>query len=222
MSGLTTDQLSDIKGYLDAKELFHLDLRNEIIDHISEGISAGMMHQQLSFEDAFTIEKQKWHDDLQSHSSYWLGLLWMGPKIVIQKCVKHTKILYLKAALPALAALLFFYSTENLWKEQILIILNSLVGIVYIGLFLLLLILKYKIKQTGYQTSFSFLYKINAISFSFLLVLYNPILSNIFSFIKEGSISYVALFIHAFTHAFSWFFVQFYKAHSQIQKIKMA
>lgn len=219
---LTQEQIATIEGFLNRMELTQIDLRNEVLDHISEGISVRMLHQQMSFEEAFTIEKQKWRDDLQSHSSYWLGLMWMGPKIVIQKCVKHTKIIYLKAALPTVVVLLFFYSTENLWKEQILIILNSLVGIVYIGLFLLLLFLNYKIKQTGYQTSYSFLFKINAISFSVLLVLYNPILSDIFSFIKEGSISYVALFIHAFTLAFSWFFVQFYKFHSEVQKMGIA
>lgn len=222
MNKLNTYQLSRVENYLDTKELFHVDLRNEIIDHISEGISENMFCQQLCFEDAFSIETQKWSNDLQSHSSYWLGIIWMGPKIVIQKCVKHSKTLYLRATLVALATLLFFYITEHLWSEQMLIHVNSLIGIVYIGLFLLLLFLNYKIERTAYKTSYSFLFKINAISFGLLLVLYNPIISDILSLEKEGSVNYLSLFAHAFSLAFSWFFFQFYKAHSQIQKIKTA
>lgn len=219
---LNQEQIATIEGFLNRMELTQIDLKNEVLDHISEGISAGMMHQQLSFEDAFTVEKQKWHDDLQSHSSYWLGLMWMGPKIMIQKCVKQTKIMYLTAVLAAGVVLLFFYSTENLWKEQILIILNSLVGIVYIGLFLLLLFLNYKMKLTGYQTSYSFLFKINAITFGLLLVLYNPLVSDMLTLEKEGSIAYLSLFAHVFTLSFSWFFTQFYKSHSKIQKMGIA
>ena len=219
---LNQDQLANIVGFLNRMELTQIDLGNEVLDHISEGISEGMFSQQLTFEEAFAIEKQKWRDDLESHSSYWLGLMWMGPKIMIQKCVKQSKIMYLKATLPAVIVLLFFYSTENLWKEQILIILNSFVGIVYIGLFLLLLFLNYKMKRTGYETSHSFLFKINAITFSFLLVLYNPLVSDILSLEKEGSIAYVSLFVHAFTLAFYCFFVQFYKFHSEVQKMEVA
>jgi len=217
---LTQDQLASIEGFLNRMELNQVDLRNEVLDHISAGISDGMFSQQLTFEEAFAREKEKWHNDLQSHSSYWLGLLWMGPKIVIQKCVKHTKIMYLKAALPAILALLFFYSTENFWSEQVLMILNSFVGIVYICLFLLLLFLNYKMKRTGYQTSYRFLFKINAISFCLLLILYNPIISDILSLEKEGSIAYISLFVHAFTLAFSWFFVQFYKSHNKVRTVK--
>ena len=218
---LNQDQLANIVGFLNRMELTQIDLRNEVLDHISEGISEGMLSKQLTFEKAFAIEKQKWRDDLESHSSYWLGLMWMGPKIMIQKCVKQSKIMYLKATLPAVIVLLFFYSTENLWKEQILIILNSFVGIGYIGLFLLLLFLNYKMKRTGYETSYSFLFKINAITFSVLLVLYNPLVSDILSLEKEGSTAYVSLFVHAFTLAFSWFFVQFYKFHSEVQKMEV-
>jgi hypothetical protein len=77
-------------------------------------------------------------------------------------------------------------------------------------------------KRTGYQTSYSFLFNINAITFCLLLVLYNPILSDVLSLEKEGSIAYVSLFTHAFTLVFSWFFVQFYKSHRKIQKIGIA
>lgn len=219
---LTQEQIDVIEGFLNRMELTQIDLRNEVLDHISEGISEGMLSQQLTFEEAFAIEKQKWSNDLQSHSSYWLGLMWMGPKIMIQKCVKQSKIMYLKAALPTVVVFIFFYSTENLWKEQILIILNSFVGIVYIGLFLLLFFLNYKMKRTGYETSYSFLFKINAITFGFLLVLYNPIISDILSLEKEGSIDYISLFMHVFTLSFSWFFVQFYKSHNKIQKMVIA
>lgn len=219
---LNQDQLANIEGFLNQMELTQIDLRNEVLDHMSAGISEGMFSQQLTFEEAFAIEKQKWRDDLQSHSSYWLGLMWMAPKIMIQKCVKQSKIIYLKAAIPALAALLLFYSTENFWSEQMLMRVNSLIGVVYICLFLLLLTLKYKMKHTGYQTSYSFLFKINAITFCLLLVLYNPIISDILSLEKEGSIAYLSLFAHAFTLTFSWFFVQFYKSHRKIQKMGIA
>lgn len=216
--GLTKDEIQAIERYLDSKNLTHIDLRVEVVDHMSESIDEAMQSQKVDFDTAFQNEIRKWHADLGEYSSYWLGLLWVGPKIVINKCVKRIKVIYLKALLLAFAITGLFFLAADMIAIEMLRALEVLVGSLYLLFFAMLLFFKYRIKATGFQTSFSFLFKINAIAFSFMFVLYNPLWTVFMSLLKDGALNLVSVWMHAFTLAFSFFFLEFYNAHMATNK----
>lgn len=217
---LDAEQKQAISQHLDRMELIHLDLRDEVTDHMMSAIEKKMTNG-LSFDVAFREEVQKWKKDLSSHASYWLGLLWAGPRIVIEKCVEQTKMIYLKSALAGIFGLGFFYIFNRWLSLELLESIKVMIGAMYLLIFASLLFLKFQMRRTGYQTSFSFLFKINAIGFSFLFILYNPLFTDIFSLVIKGTANYVSLFIHVFAMAFSFFFFRFYTAHMLIQKTRL-
>lgn len=209
---LSSIQLEQINRYLDKMELVHLDLRNEVVDHMATSIEKSML-KGISFDDAFEETSKNWHPELKSHQSFWLGLLWIGPKLLIDKVVAKTKEMYMHAALITLVFLALFFVLKNDISLSVLNIIDPIIGIVYLVLFVILMFLSYKIKATRYKTSFSFLFKIHAIGFSFILVLYNPIITNFFSVNKDNSLNLVAVAVHVFAMAFCYSFLGFYKNH---------
>ncbi|WP_047246833.1 hypothetical protein [Maribacter thermophilus] len=215
---LTSHEIQKIEHYLNSKNLTHLDLRVEVVDHMTESIDEAMQSQKVDFETAFRNEIRKWHTDLGEYSSYWLGMLWVGPRIVIKKCVKRIKVIYLKTLLFAFAITGLFFLAADMIAIEMLRALEVLVGSLYLLLFAMLLFFKYRIKATGFQTSFSFLFNINAIAFSFMFVLYNPLWTVFMSLLQDGALNLVSVWMHAFTLAFSFFFLEFYNAHMATNK----
>ncbi|MBQ4913442.1 hypothetical protein J8L85_03275 [Maribacter sp. MMG018] len=215
---LTHDEIKAIERYLDSKNLTHVDLRVEVVDHISESIGEAMQSQKVDFDTAFQNEISKWHTDLGEYSSYWLGLLWVGPRIVINKCVKRVKVIYLKTVLFAFAITGLFFLATDVIAIEALRALEVFVGSLYLLLFAVLLFFKYRIKGTGFQTSFSFLFNINAIAFSFMFVLYNPFWTVFMSLLQDSALNLVSVWMHAFTLAFSFFFLEFYNSHMATNK----
>ncbi len=214
---LNQEQLDYINRFLTRMELAQIDLRNEVLDHMASSVEV-YMEKGFSFKEALDLVSKDWYPELRSHQSFWLGLLWTGPKILIEKAVDRTKIIYLKAALVATSITVMCYVLLDFLSIGIIKIMNDVIGWVYILLFMILVYLNLKIKRTSYKTSFSFLFKIHAIGFSFLLVLYNPLFSNIFGLIHEGTVSFTAIAMHTFTMAFCGFFFSFYKSHMNIGK----
>lgn len=215
---LNTEQIGAIGHYLNRMELFQLDLRDEVLDHMATSIETKMT-SGIPFKEAFQQETQKWKKDLDNYSSYWLGLLWSGPKIVIEKCVKLVQKIYLKASIVSIVVLGIIHGLHDLISITFLEKLSDTLGFIYIVFFLLLLFLRNKIQKSNYKSSYGFLFKIQTISFGMLFILYNPLLTDILCLIKDGAIQYISLFMHAFTLAFSYFFYEFYKSHLDIQKL---
>lgn len=209
---LSSTQLEQINRYLDKMELVHLDLRNEVVDHMATTIEKSML-KGISFDDAFKETSKNWYPELKSHQSYWLGLLWIGPKLLIDKVVVKTKEIYLKSTLMTLVFLGLFFVLKNYISSDILNVLDAVIGTSYLVLFAILIFFNYKIKATRYKTSFSFLFKIHAIGFSFILVLYNPFFTNILSVNKDNSLNLIAITMHVFVIVFCYSFLGFYKSH---------
>ncbi|MFW2376175.1 MAG: hypothetical protein ACN4ES_06490, partial [Cellulophaga baltica] len=60
MNYLREDQLLNIETYLNQKDLTQIDLRNEVLDHIANGIETKMDSESRSFEEAFSKEVITW------------------------------------------------------------------------------------------------------------------------------------------------------------------
>ena len=218
---LNQEQLDHIDGFLNRMELTHIDLRNEVLDHMAASVEANL-EKGHSFEEAADLVFEDWRPELRSHQSFWLGLLWQGPEILIDKAVVKMKTIYLKAGLITICINGLFYFLKDFLSIAVFKTMNVVIGLVYILLFLVLLYLNNKIKKTNFETTFSFLFKINAIGFSFLLLLYNPLFTNIFGLIKNNIISLAAIAMHVFTLAFCYFFLEFYNSHMNNERFRLS
>lgn len=85
---LTKEQIIKVEQYLDKKELYYVDVRPEILDHIILDIEAEM-NQQTDFDKAFlSVKKNKWSLELRETSSFLFGVGYMAPNIIIKKAKK--------------------------------------------------------------------------------------------------------------------------------------
>ena len=215
---LNQDQLDQIKGYLNKMGLTQIDLKLEVLDHISLEIERQLENRML-FEDAFEIEKKKWAPELRSEHSLWIGLQQTGPKIMIDKCARITKELYLKSGITALLAILIIYFLRQFWNNDpgILILKYGVGGLLLFGA--LFMIYEYSHSQREVsETSYSFIIKPNIIGYFMLVIACNPFL-NSFPFELDNSAIYMILFFNAFTLAFGVYTFKLFQNHRlQIKK----
>ncbi|MFS4415443.1 hypothetical protein [Maribacter sp. 2307ULW6-5] len=209
-------QLQQIQRFLDRMELHQEDLKNEVLDHMALSIE-GHLDRGTPFNEAFALVRNTWQGELKLHQSFWLGLLWTGPKILMDKCAQLTKRAYLRSAIWALLPMGVIYVFGKglpmaLWEAA-----NTAVGGMYLLFFSWLLYANVRIRATKRKSSYRFLFKVHAIAFGFLLVLYNPLFSDIFGLVQDGAMSMPALAVHAFTLAFCYSLVRFYQLHMQIK-----
>ena len=214
--GLSTEQVQHIETYLNFKELMHLDLLNEVLDHMAIGIEKSIKEKDLGFQEAFSKEVRKWNLELENYSSFWLGWAWTGPRILIDKGVKKAKQIYRRTLL---ATLVVAMSIHLIYNTLIVIepskFLNAIVGSAYI----VILFFFWRIKATNHQTTYSFLFKINAIGFAFMYLAFNPILLDRTMIFGKEETYYWALFLHSFLFSFVYSFWDLYKSHFTSKKL---
>ncbi|MEO9660612.1 hypothetical protein [Maribacter dokdonensis] len=218
---LQQSELKQIRDFLDKKELFQIDLRAEIYDHIIESTCQNMRLNSVDFDEAFSVETQRWNIELDNYSSFWLGLYWNGPRIMISKSVKQIKKVYLKSTLASLFIVLTAFILNGIFSITFLDSISKIIGAVYIIFFVILLVYDYRIKTTDYQTTFSFLFKINAIGVGFVYVLYNPLWTNFMSIYDDGSLMYISIGLHAFAISFFFYFSSLYNSHMSFNNQKV-
>ena len=114
---LTQEQIQHIEDYLDTRRLRQLDIRMEVLDHISVSIETDIKEHSLSFVDAFEIQRITWDEELRDYSSYWLGFMWSGPKIMINKCVRLIKKTYTNVLLISSLILVLIYSLKDFFYK---------------------------------------------------------------------------------------------------------
>jgi len=211
---LSKKELAHIKRYLDFKELTQVDLRNEVVDHMASNIENFMMVQNASFKDAFEKEIKLWENELNAHSSFWIGWYWVGPKIMIQKCAKQVKQMYLLSFCFATFLFLISYLSLNLSQVEIPTAqIQTGIGVIYLGYFVFILFGFFKLKASNFESTYRHLYKINAIGYTFMYLIFNPLWNN--SFNGFGSIEdsiFVAL-LHAILLVFGYQFLSLYRKH---------
>ncbi len=137
---LTQDQIQQIETYLNFKELTHLDLRNEVLDHMAIGIETSLQENKGNFKDALNKEVKKWNIELSNYSSFWLGWSWAGPKILIRKCVGKAKLFYLRTIVATAALMIILHLVYKVFNVvKFMDELNIVLGLgylVFLGLIL--------------------------------------------------------------------------------------
>jgi hypothetical protein len=82
---LTTQQIATIEETLVLKGLIYDDIKLEVTDHIASEIEAIMAEKDISFEVAFKQAFENWKVLLSSSSSFWVGLIYSSPRIVMKR-----------------------------------------------------------------------------------------------------------------------------------------
>ena len=220
---LTEIQIGKIKAYLNFKELFHLDLRNEVLDHIANGIENSIDRKKLDFNSAFDLEIKKWNNELAGYSTSWLGWAYHGPKIMMRKCAKITKRAYLQSTIIALVLALILNLISTVISPAFsTLFMKIMLGISYLTILSAMLFFYYRIKQSDYQTSYSYLYRIHTIGCGFVFLVLNPLWTNLLNFKGNLEVVIVNLFAHLFFIIFSLIFWDLYKSHMNINTFKVA
>lgn len=220
---LNQKQLLQIEKHLDYRKLTQVDLRNEVLDHMALNIEEAMENHNQSFEDAFNTETQLWNEELKDYSSLWLGLIWVGPKLMMKKCVKEIKRMYLFTALLAISSLFtaFIISKVFLFEEQIPQ-LDNIIGGIYLGCFLFMLVTFFKIKASDFKTTYSYLFKINAIGVASIYLVYNPIWSDFIPTSLIFNENIFAILFHSSMLVYGYQFWVLYLKHLEAKKTLMA
>jgi len=85
---LTKPQIEKINQFLERKNLNYIDVKLEVLDHIVSDIEFLMIENEITFECAFLRTTSKWERHLRETSSFFFGIVFSAPKIVIEKAKK--------------------------------------------------------------------------------------------------------------------------------------
>lgn len=220
---LNEKQLLQIEKHLDFKELTQVDLRNEVLDHMAINIESAMKNDNLEFANAFKIETQNWHSELESSSSAWMGWYWVGPKILMNKCDKEVKKMYLSSVIMTIGLLFFTYCIHKLFRIELFAAdLKIGLGTLYLLIFIFVLTGFYKIKISRIQTTYSYLYKLNCIGFGFMFLAFNPFWNDgiIEALFNEDAL--FGAFFHAVLLSVGSHFLTFYRKHFGAKRLMLA
>ncbi len=219
---MKNEQLQSIYNYLDHKGLIQVDLRMEVLDHMIVSIE-NEMEQGCSFSDAFKQECEKWNPLLKPHSSAWLGLIFTGPKLMMQKCVRMVKRLYLKTLVLALlisGALWGMTDILNLTPQNTRI--DNFIGFGLLMVSAILLYTYYTISKNKVKTTYGYFIKIHTIGIVLNLAIFNPFISNNFGFSAIESFSFSKIIVYTFLVTHAVLFINMYTKHREFINCKLA
>jgi hypothetical protein len=152
---LTNEQIDLIDRYLEQRNLMFLDVKVELMDHLSCEIEQEMTDNDTPFESAASIVFERWEAELQTKKSWLIGLENSFPKLVVSKLFKKVLFHYGFVTLTVLivgviliTGDLFLISDSVFSVYEILIIAFT---IVYLWM-------KRKMNQSKIKTTYSFQY----------------------------------------------------------------
>lgn len=216
---LEQEQLDVISSYLDKKELVQIDLKMEVLDHMANSIEKRMETCGDTFSDAFKSEVLIWERELSNISNPIIGLLFSGPKMLINKCARELKIYYVYTIIGALLfTVVFGFILKNSNSNNVFEFLRHLYGYVFIIILFFIITIHFAIKRTQIKSSFSFLYKTQAVGFAFFYLVYNPLLTDILGVFKNENFTYISFLIYNLILFLSPIFFIIYKQHLRVLK----
>lgn len=213
---ISKQEFNQIQKYLDRVELTQVDLRNEVLDHMITSIEQRKLNQNLSFEESFEQEIEKWKKDLDNDYSSWLGLFWSGPRIMIKKCSRTTTSFFLKISLIALLLTALLFSINQ--SSELVFWFTKIIGYVYLIGLCLMIVLWFRIKASGFDSTYKFLFKAHAVGFGFAYITFNPVWSNILLSTNDNRILFVHYFALIFWLGLFYFFFNLYTSHLRLSK----
>lgn len=168
---LSENQIQEIERFLNHNNITYVDIRLETFDHIVTDIQEKIKNQNMPFDDAFIMVTNSWKKHIKESSSFYFGIYYTAPKIVIEKAKKTFKkfyVLYLSA---------YFFPLIFVQYLKIPIVINvinkafpviEVLGVGATFFFLFLMIKKWKTKE---KTTYSFILRTQTASLVFGLII---------------------------------------------------
>jgi len=215
---LTKEQIQQVEAYLDKKNFNYIDLKVEILDHMISDIE-GCINRQHSFEDAFKTTILKWEKHFENTASFYFGLMYHEPSILVKNAAKIFKSFYFLYLTAYFSPIVIFTNFNIVFSESTTVFLNqflfttSLVCLIYL-VFIFVNNLKTKVK-----TTYNYILKTQYLSIVFLII---PLfMGNLIN--SDGS--FIPFLIGFQTAGFAVTFIchYFYKKHKEaIKKYKIS
>jgi hypothetical protein len=217
---LTTEQIATIEETLVLNGVVYDDIKLELLDHIASEIEATMAEKDISFETAYKQAFENWKEQLRPCTSYcWLRGNKTIPKIIILRCVKMIKHLFLLSTIMGLLisilVTLLIQSTNN---EEILFALNTVIKVVSLSGIILFLFVKYKFWQSKNRTTYSYLFNQNGFNQIINLIF---ITIGVFQFKSNASLvdfHFISVFFPITMLFISGFYLTTVMSHFQFEK----
>jgi len=165
---LTKEQIQQIENYLTRKKVDYIDLKIEILDHMIIDVES-RMKENHSFETAFYQTKYKWNTHFKSSSSFYFGILFSVPKIILNKATKEFRFFYLAYLVAYFLPLIILSQFEfTVTKTDAFNFIHKIISfIVFIYMFYII----YNIWKSKVKTTYSFILKTQYLGVVFLMFL---------------------------------------------------
>lgn len=140
---LDKTQIKAVESFIVKNDIDFVDIKFELLDHMVCDIEATIEADNISFEDAFNRTVDKWKPYFAESHSFWMGLAYIKPKIVIDKCgalMKKTTLYSLLTALIVASGVWFLSITisfnleiifSNLYKVRWVLFAVSLAILIF-------------------------------------------------------------------------------------------
>ncbi|CAN0570702.1 unnamed protein product [Ectocarpus sp. 12 AP-2014] len=215
---LNEEQNREIEGYLETKGVYQIDLKYEILDHITSGVENSMENQGFNFQKSFELEQTKWQAELNSLKISKYNIDFKTPKIVLRRYWAVIREMYTKAFVMTLGAFMsiFIFVKSGMVPAESF---NTVFGYFYLTAFIIIALSFLKMKSDDTNTVDKMIFKTTMGYFMAWLIVFNPLLTQMYWVFQAGEVMIVFLTIHSFLMCFSFNFMDLYKNHRK--KMKM-
>ena len=209
-------EIQKIEKYLKSKKVDYLDLKLEIADHMISDIEQ-LMQNGFSFDNAFTRVQLKWNRYFRKRSSFFFGMQYSAPKVVLTKAVAEFKVFYFLYFLSYFIPLILFKKVMIRLPETVLNVLPFIIKPFVVCALLYTLYIMYKTYQLNVKTTYQFILKTQFLGvLLFILPLFIDQYTN-----KDGTISGIIIGLLFASFVNVAIIHHFYKKHiCEIKKFK--
>ncbi|OAD46302.1 hypothetical protein [Polaribacter atrinae] len=166
---LTNEQLQQVEAYLDKKNFNYIDLRIEILDHMISDIES-FVNKDYSFEEGLKITILKWDKHFENTASFYFGLMYHEPSILIKNASKIFKPFYFLYLTAYFLPIVIFTNFNIIFSKSNTVFLNQLFFVSSIICLIYLVFIFVNNLKTKVKTTYSYILKTQYLSIVFLII----------------------------------------------------
>lgn len=167
---LTAEQIKKIEETLVLNGIQYEDIKLELTDHIASEIEEKTSIQDLSFEVVFYEVFENWQNQMKPSSSFWVGLIYSSPRIVMDRWKSTTKLQQFKSLFIAIIPTLGLISIFKIYNNSVII--DNVIRGLSLVFFSLIVYYRVRIWKSKRKTTFSLMFARNSNVIIFYMMLF--------------------------------------------------